>query len=554
MSAYRNSDDIRDYKYIAYISCSNNETDRKAAALIQKRIESYVIPEDFRNSRGEKRLGKVFQNDNENPLSSDFSNSINQVLDESKYLIVICSPEYAKSRWCKAELDHFLQTHESDHVFVVLIDSIYVDCYPQQLLYQYDENGNIIGSVEPLAANLSAGDHNVKPKTVHWEILRILAPMLGRSYSELLQVERQRSNPLAFLKKSASKSDKKNRTESAGIRSASVLSFSYSRPNQTIRFFQEDLTDTDQSYDVVVCSAYKGMYDAALFSLIGSLETKKKISVKKLAEDPELDLRELGGWLSRPINKQFRRLLCVEMTAFLSSFAEEKETGFASILKSAFLTLRHLLERASLQGMDIRRIALPILGAGYQQIDIEYIAPPLFTQCVNMFKTIPSLETIDFYEIDPEKHMKMVSICNELASMSTEKTPDLFISYASAQTEYAHRLQSGLQENGIAAWIAPESIPTGSNYIAEIPKAISSVRAILLLLTEEAQNSRWVQKEVGSAIGAGKLLLPMIIHSFSLTSEMTFLLEGEQFYPVWQETPEQQIPAIIREVQKRLQT
>ena len=112
----------------------------------------------------------------------------------------------------------------------------------------------------------------------------------------------------------------------------------------------------------------------------------------------------------------------------------------------------------------------------------------------------------------------------------------------------------GLKENGIMAWIAPESIPTGSNYIAEIPRAISSVRAMVLLLTEESQRSRWVQKEAGSAIGAGKLLLPMAIHSFQLTPEMSFLLEGEQFYPVWKEEDTQQIPAIIREVRARLQS
>ena len=170
-----------------------------------------------------------------------------------------------------------------------------------------------------------------------------------------------------------------------------------------------------------------------------------------------------------------------------------------------------------------------------------------------MLKMITSLETIDFYEIDPEKHSRMVSICGDLAAMNTEKAPDLFISYASAQTEYAHRLKSGLQEQGIIAWIAPESIPTGSSYLAEIPKAISSVRAMVLLLTEDAQRSRWVQKEVGSAVGAGKLLLPMIIRSFPLTPEMTFLLEGEQFYTVWQEADEQQIPAIIQEVRTKLQ-
>ena len=540
------------YEYIAYICCRQRKLDREAAEMIRKRIENFIIPKQLRRDPEVKKLGKVFCHEDELPLSADLPERIVRALDHSEYLIVLCSPHLSESVWCKEEVHHFRQAHGSDHILLVLIDGEPRESFPDYLLYAYDENGNVVGMCEPLAAVISGPDHSINRKEFSRETARLLAPMLNSTANEIWQMERQASNRIgSFL---SSLFEKKEAPAAGGSAPSTdnILSFSFSRPNQAIRFYQGDLTDTGQDYDVIVCSTYKGMYDPALFSLIGALEAKKNISVRELSKDPELDMREMGGWLSRPVNEQFRQLLCVELTAFPSS-AEDRQADHTAVLKSAFLTLRNLLERASVQGKVIRRIALPVLGAGYQQIDTEYIAPPLFTQCVNMLKTIPTLETIDFYEIDPSRYRRLVEICNELAASDTEKAPDLFISYSTAQADYAHKVQSGLRENGISAWIAPESIPTGSSYIAEIPRAISSVRAILLLLTMEAQSSRWVQKEVGSAIGAGKLLLPMKLSSFALTPEMSFLLEGEQFCPIWQEDEAEQIPAIIREAQSKLQ-
>ena len=320
--------------------------------------------------------------------------------------------------------------------------------------------------------------------------------------------------------------------------------------NRCIRFYYGDLTETDQAYDIVCCSAFKGDYVPVSHSLIGALWKKKNISVRDLSISPEMDMRNLGGWLSRPVNSQFKRILCIEL---MDLFDDSAPSNLSLTLKSAFLTLRNLLERASLQGIEIHRIALPILGAGYQDIDLDYIASPLFTQCVNMFQTISSLETIDFYELNYKKLHHLISVCKEITEKSSTIAPSVFISYSSAQTDFAHSIWKEMQANRIETWIAPESIPTGSNYISEIPRAISSIRMLLLLLTEDAQQSKWVQKEVGSAIGSGKLILPIQVYPFALSPELRFMLEGEQIYFLWEDENERRIPAILREVKQKLQ-
>ncbi len=475
MSAKQNSGSAGAYEYTAFISYRHTGQDQKAAEMLQKEIESYVIPRELRSDPAVKKPGTVFRGKEELPLSADLPGEITRALDSSRFLIVICSPGRSESRWCEAELRYFLEKHGRNRVLAVLNGGDPAECFPPELRYVYDENGKVIGSMELLAVDISDGSGGISKKALQRGVFGILAAILGCSFDTLRQAERQKKNPFAFLNRSAhprgesprndlpEEQDKGEAHPGISGRSAArpaadsapapagVLSFSCGRADQTIRFYQEDLTDTDQEYDVVVCSTFRGKYDAALFSLIGSLERKKDLSVWELAEDPELDMRELGGWLSRPTGTQFRQLLCVELTAFPSAGEAAPQTDFTSTLKSAFLTLRNLLERAAVQGKDIRRIALPILGAGYQQIDIEYIAPPLFTQCMHMLRTIPSLETIDFYEIDPAKHARMVELCSELAAMDTKKAPDLFISYSTAQTEYAHRLRSGLRDSGITA-------------------------------------------------------------------------------------------------------
>ena len=52
-----------------------------------------------------------------------------------------------------------------------------------------------------------------------------------------------------------------------------------------------------------------------------------------------------------------------------------------------------------------------------------------------------------------------------------------------------------LTERGVKCWMAPYSIPTGSSYQTEIPSALSNTPNVLLVLSKEAETSRWVQKE-----------------------------------------------------------
>ena len=332
----------------------------------------------------------------------------------------------------------------------------------------------------------------------------------------------------------------------------SEFQFSQEGKKQQIRVFAGDLTESPVDYDVVVCSAFKDDYMPIEDTLIGSLYHKRGISVEALSEEPAIDMRKDGGWLSSELQGSIRRVACIELLGMNGCYIPEKEDDIVPLLKSAFLALRQLLEKAEEQGISIRRIAMPTLGTGNQGIDMEYMAVPLFSQCMKMFKTIDGLETIDFYSRKPERAEKLAGI---LKSMVSEKAPDMptvFISYSSKQMERAHALRDSLVSEGFSVWIAPEGIPAGSNYLNEIPCAISNARAVVLMLTEESMASPWVQREASSAIGAGKEMIPAQLKSFGLNMIFKFLLDGVQILPVWDLDEKEQDAQIVARVREKL--
>ena len=60
----------------------------------------------------------------------------------------------------------------------------------------------------------------------------------------------------------------------------------------------------------------------------------------------------------------------------------------------------------------------------------------------------------------------------------------VFISYSSKEYDEAYAIKQVLETNGISCWMAPQSIPSGSDYSHEIPRAIKSCEVFLLILSK----------------------------------------------------------------------
>ena len=107
---------------------------------------------------------------------------------------------------------------------------------------------------------------------------------------------------------------------------------------------------------------------------------------------------------------------------------------------------------------------------------------------------------------------------------------DVFISYKSEEYEEALWVRETLEINGISCWMAPASIPGGSNYAEQIPVAIHACKVFVLILSSRSQASRWVKRELDQAISEGKTVLPFVLEQFEMSNDINFYLRTVQRY------------------------
>ena len=78
-----------------------------------------------------------------------------------------------------------------------------------------------------------------------------------------------------------------------------------------------------------------------------------------------------------------------------------------------------------------------------------------------------------------------------------------FISYSSKDEDFAERLHADLQNKGVRCWFAPHDMPIGAKIIDAIDEAIRLRDKVLLILSEHAIASDWVEDEVTTALRRG---------------------------------------------------
>lgn len=104
----------------------------------------------------------------------------------------------------------------------------------------------------------------------------------------------------------------------------------------------------------------------------------------------------------------------------------------------------------------------------------------------------------------------------------------VFISYSSKEYDEAFEVKKIIEANGINCWMAPQSIPTGSDYGVEIPKAIRECAVFVLVLSKNAQDSEWVPKELDCAITYKKIIVPFHMDNSDLKDAFNFRLSNVQ--------------------------
>lgn len=86
----------------------------------------------------------------------------------------------------------------------------------------------------------------------------------------------------------------------------------------------------------------------------------------------------------------------------------------------------------------------------------------------------------------------------------------IFISYSHTDRAYAHQLAEALTARGFAVWY-DDRIDYGEDWWREIDQAINDCVAVIVLMSPDAQDSRWVQREIALAEDRDKRLFPLLL-------------------------------------------
>ncbi len=112
-------------RYWAFISYSHR--DARAAAWLQRAIETYRPPARLTAPDGApvpRRLTPIFRDREDLPAAGNLSDAIRAALNDSRFLIVVCSPSAAASHWVDEEIRYFKQQRGDASVLALIVDEM----------------------------------------------------------------------------------------------------------------------------------------------------------------------------------------------------------------------------------------------------------------------------------------------------------------------------------------------------------------------------------------------------------------------------------------------
>jgi hypothetical protein len=197
------------FKYWAFISYSHHDKD--VAEWLHTALETYRVPRRLigrpsRDGSVPGRLYPVFRDREELPSSSNLGDDLTRALGQSRYLIVVCSPRAARSRWVNEEIITYKRLGYENRILCLIVDGepnatdrpegAAAECLPEVLRHRVDRDGQLSSEhVDPMAADLRQhADGRVDAQ------IKCIAGLLGIGFDELKQRERQRVRRRRIIK------------------------------------------------------------------------------------------------------------------------------------------------------------------------------------------------------------------------------------------------------------------------------------------------------------------------------------------------------------------
>jgi hypothetical protein len=166
-------------RYSAFLSYS--QVDTPFVRKLHRWLEAYRLPSRLAKGGG-RRLKPLFRDSDELAAAPDLTAAVRAALADADFLIVICSPRSAQSKWVGREIELFRHLHGDKRILTALIDGDNATSFHPALLRR--PHGR---ATEPLAADFrpGMGGHRMA-------FLKLMAPLAGVGLDELIHRDGQR--------------------------------------------------------------------------------------------------------------------------------------------------------------------------------------------------------------------------------------------------------------------------------------------------------------------------------------------------------------------------
>ncbi len=126
---------------------------------------------------------------------------------------------------------------------------------------------------------------------------------------------------------------------------------------------------------------------------------------------------------------------------------------------------------------------------------------------------------------------------------------EVFISYSSQDKVIADAVCHSLEESKIPCWIAPRDEMLGVSYAKQIMQAIKNCKVVVLIFSENSNQSEHVENEIGQGFKCGKTIIPFMIDKTEMNDDLGYYLGRKHWliaYPDYREKTADLISSILR--------
>ena len=172
--------------------------DAQIAEKLAGSIRSYKLPRGVTLPNPELDYRNVFVDS----TGSEFDDPVKMLLDHTRYLVVICSPDARVSPGIRSRLTYFRNFRRMEDIVAVIVRGEPVDSFPEsfierKVVQHILPDMRVVEreeTIEPVAADLRGDTPARRKQLLRYETVRITASVLGLHPDALEQRQQRRRN------------------------------------------------------------------------------------------------------------------------------------------------------------------------------------------------------------------------------------------------------------------------------------------------------------------------------------------------------------------------